>query len=181
MYLVSVLPEGFRELTLSNEEPFESYDLFCWNGEPRLDNWRAPQLAWLEDEFTCANDPTPDITSVSGVLAVNNKAKSTLECVLDDQVEFLPTIPPLDGPSWYLLNITNKLELMDVSKSKFKIKKNGKVGTCEHAFINPPPAEARIFEVKGFEPHIFVSEQVRSAIETAGLTGGLLRKYQNPQ
>lgn len=180
VYLLSIIPEGYKEITLSEDTLLEKYDLFCWNGTARTNNWNPPNLEWLIDDFSEPTDISPDITSVSGVLTVNSKAKSALNDLLENQVEFLPANGPDDLDSWFLVNITNVLDLMDTARSKFQIKKNGKIGICEHAYISAPPAGAHIFKVRGFEPHIFASESVYSTIENAGLTGGLLREYQNP-
>ena len=180
MYLFSVYPEGFKELAFAESESFEDYDHFCWNGQPRLNGWQPPKIEWFEDEFSSDSDETPDITSISGVIAVSERAHTELRDLFINQVEFLPTIGPDEQSTWYLVNITNVLPIMDSSKSKFKIKKNGKTGICEHAYINKPDSKNKIYEVKGFEPHIFIDKEVKTTIENSRLAGALIREYLNP-
>jgi len=180
MYLFSIMPEGFKELSFAESVKYEDYDLFCWNGESRLDNWKVPKLAWLNDEFTNSSDPKPDITAISGIFAVNERAYQVLKDMLGGQVEFLSTVGPDADSQWRLLNITNYLGLLEPAKSIYEIYDDGEVGMCQHGFLNKPAWGNRIFGVKEYAPNIFIDEETKSAIESAGLTGQLIREYLNP-
>lgn len=181
MYLFSIFPEGYKELTIAQGESYASYDCLRWGGKSKADTWKAPNLEWLEDDFTSDSDQIADFTGFGGgPVAVSDRAYHVLKDILKDQVEFLPTTGPGPNDNWRLLNVINVVDIMDTSKSKFEIYSDGKVGQCTHAYLNEPDPNNRIYRVKGKPILELVNEEVKNAIESAGLTGALIREYLNP-
>jgi hypothetical protein len=179
IYLLSVIPEGFKELDLAGDADYMTFDCMRWNGKPKLQNWKKPQLAWVDDEFSSSDDQVGDFTKfMGGALALSERAKAVLEPVIGNQAEFLPASG--EGRQWYLVNVINVQNVLDVERSKFKTYEDGHVGPCTHAYITEPVGGNEIFLVERYFPHIFISEVVKTAIDTAGLTGALVREYRNP-
>lgn len=116
----------------------------------------------------------------AGTIALSEKAYKVLKDHLDGQVEFLNTTGPGPEDKWFLLNVSNVLNIMEPAKSKYKIYDDGKIGMCEHGYLNEPSLDNRIFQVKDYFSYIFVNGEIKDAIETAGLTGALIREYINP-
>lgn len=179
MYLLSVIPEGFKELDLPNGQNYLDFNCMRWNGESKLNQWKSPNVVWVEDEFTSSQDQEGDFTKFSGGdIALSEKAYNVLKPAISTQAEFLPV--QSENKRWYLLNVLNMQNLMDTSRSKFKIYEDGHIGPCTHAYINNPNDNSGIFLVKGYLPNIFIDEGIKGAIEKAGLTGSLIRQYINP-
>ena len=180
VYLFSVQPEGFKELILHPGETYAEHNCLQWNSESKLGTWRSPKLVWLQDEFTEKSDADGDFLKFQGGTPVlSSRAYATLEPLLKDSVEFLPVW--VDGEKRYLLNVLHVLDLMEKSRSTFKIYGDGQIGACEHAYINEPNSGEYIFKVNGYLPRVFINETIKNEIESAGLTGTLIREYKNPQ
>lgn len=132
--------------------------------------------------MTCLQPPVPWPISPfgAGPVAASNKAYEALKDLFKGQVEFLPTKGPSANDHWQLLNVVNQVDIMDATKSKYEIYSDGRVGGCTHAHLNEPAAENHIFKVKGWPTRTFISETAKQVIESAGLTGGLIREYLNP-
>ena len=181
MYLLTPYPEGFKSLDLPENMPYDEYDCVSWAGRSKLDNWKAPVLEWLEDEFTVESDQVGDFVAFGGgPIAISDRAYQVLKDLLNGQVEFLPTKGPGPTDNWKLLNVTNVIDIMDTSKSKFDIYSDGKIGRCTHAYLNETEPHNKIYRVKGKPALEFINGEVKSVIESAGLTGGLIREYLNP-
>ena len=181
MYLFSVLPDGFKELTLAHGQSYSEYDCLLWTGKSKLHSWKTPKLEWLKDELTSESDLTPDITSVAGTIALSESAYNTLKTILADQVEFLATLGPDSNDKWFLINVINVQDTLDTSRSLYEIEDDGEIGLCEHGFLNEPEKGNHIFQVKDYSPYIFIDEDLKQVIERAGLKGALIREYQNPE
>lgn len=181
MYLLSLVPETYKGLDLPEGESYAAHNCLRWAGMPKLDLWKPPSLVWFKDEYTSDDSPIADFVAFAGgQIALSDNAYLSLKDTLGNQAEFLPTIGPEPEHKWRLLNVVNVLDIMDGSKSKYEIYSTGKVGECSHAFLNPPEDGNRIFKVKGYFPFIFIDEKTKNMIESAGLTGTLIRKYLNP-
>lgn len=168
-------------MDLKSELDYMDFNCMRWNGEPKLNEWKVPELAWVNDEFSSPQDQIADMTKfLGGAIALSGKAHAVLAPLLGPKAEFLPV--ECQGEPWYLLNVTNVQPVMDSARSKFKIYEDGHIGPCTHAYINEPVGEdADIFLAKGYFPNIFISGKVKTAIEEAGLTGSLIREYLNPK
>lgn len=177
-FLLSVMPEGFKELTLPDGETLLQHNCLRWAGESKLANWNPMQLIWLEDELTDHADTDGDFLKFAGSIVITERAYQTLKVHSADRAEFLPVL--IGNETRYILNVINVLDLMDKSRSKFKMYSDGNYGQCEHAYLNKPSDKESIFKVKGFMPRIFISERLKSTIESEGLTGSLIREYKNP-
>ena len=101
-----------------------------------------------------------------------------MQPTVKDSAEFLPVW--VDNEKRYLLNVTTIVDLIDKSKSTFKIYGDGQLGACQHAFLNDPTPEQSIFKVTGYLPRVFINETTKTLIECAQLTGVLIREYINP-
>lgn len=181
MYLLSLIPEKYKGLDIPENESYLDYDCLRWAGRSKIESWKKPRLAWFEDEFSSHTAPVADFTAFGGgPIALSSKAYLVLKKLFSNQAEFLPTIGPESDDEWRLLNVINVLDIMDTSKSKYEIYSSGKVGKCSHAFLNEPSQENKIFQVSGYFPFVFIDGEVKQAIESAGLTGALIREYLNP-
>jgi len=183
MYLLSINPNGFKGLTIPYGQSFASHDCLSWGGKSKLSAWKPLKLIWQEDEDQLTNmtDKVADFTGFGGgPIALSDRAYNVVKDILKDQVEFLPTIGPNDDDQWRLLNVTNLVDIMDVSKSKHRIHSNGTIGTVTHAYINEPPPDNNIFSVQGNPTLVYINKKTKSAIESANLTGVLIREWLNP-
>ncbi len=178
IYLLSVEPEGYKELTLPEGLSFLQCNCLKWAGESKLESWSTPELVWVNDDFSESSDNDADFIKFSGAIVISSHACQKLQPFLKDQVEFLPVI--VDGETRYILNILNVLDILDRERSIFKIYSDGKIGGCEHAFINEPSEDHFIYKVAGFLGRIFISNSFVALVREFGLTGALIREYQNP-
>ncbi len=179
IYLFSLMPEGFKELTLPDGETLLQHNCLRWAGESKLATWSSPELVWLEDDLSENSDQDADFLKFHGAIVCSKKAVAVLSPIVADQVEFLPVT--IDGEERCILNVINVLDLMDKSKSKFKIYSDGKVGMCEHAYLNQPDEQQHIFKVAGFMGRTFIDDALKHEIEKHQLTGTLIRDYKNPK
>lgn len=180
IYLLTLQPEGFKELDIKPSENYAEYNCLRWAGDSKITGWRTPELVWLSDDLSEASDIDGDfIKFCGGVPVISIKAHSLLQPLLENFVEFLPIT--IEGETRYLINVINVLPLMDTEKSIFKIYSDGKIGSCQHAYLNEPNVEQLIFKVNGYLPRIFINEKLKHAIEDADLTGVTIRKYINPK
>lgn len=180
IYLLSLIPEGFKELDLPEGKNYIDFDCMRWNGKSKLMNWKSPELVWVNDEFSLPDDTQGDFTKfMGGAIALSQKAYSLLKPILADKVEFLSVY--VDQQEWFLMNVVNVLSVMDVARSKFKIYEDGQVGACQHAYIvEPAEYDSAIFLVEGYFPNIFINQHTKDFIESSELTGALIREYLNP-
>ena len=179
IYLFTLQPEGFKELDLKPGSTYADNNCLRWNGDSKLNAWKTPELVWFKDEFNEDSDVDGDFLKFRGGAPVlSSKAYTVLQPLLKDLAEFLPVL--VDGETRHLLNVTSVLDLMDKSKSKFKIYGDGQIGPCEHAYLNEPSLENTIFKVRGYLPRVFINETTKSQIEHSELTGVLIREYKNP-
>lgn len=178
IHLFSIIPEGFKELTLPEGLTFLQYNCLRWNGDSKLLTWSEAELVWLQDELSQDTDEDADFIKFSGVTVVSEHVYALLKNTLNSSVEFLPVI--VDGGRRYILNVINVLDLMRKEKSIYKIYSDGKVGMCEHAFLTEPAAENLIYRVSGYFGRIFVNDEFKNMTYNNRLTGALIRKYINP-
>ncbi len=178
IYLLSVEPEGYKELTLPEGVSFLQSNCLKWVGDSKLEFWSHPELVWLNDDFSVSSDSDADFIKFSGAIVISSLACQNLQPYLKEQVEFLPVI--VDGESRYILNVLNVLDIMNRERSIFKIYSDGKTGRCEHAFINEPSEDHFIYKVAGFPGRTFISNSFVALVREFGLTGTLIREYQNP-
>lgn len=181
MYLFSIMPETYKSLVIPEEDGYITYDCLRWAGRPKSETWKVPTVAWLDDEFTSDSAEIADFIAFGGgPVALSDRAYNVLKNLFGDQVEFLPVNGPSADDSWLLMNVINVLDIMDVSKSKYEIYHTGEVGDVSHAHINEPKPDNHIFLVQGNFPLIFIDQETKDVIESAGLTGTLIREYLNP-
>ena len=91
IYLLSVMPEGFKELDLPDGQNYLDFNCMRWNGDSKLNQWKSPDVIWVKDEFTSANDEVGDFTKFSGgAITLSEKAYQVLKPIVGAQTEFLP-------------------------------------------------------------------------------------------
>ena len=179
IYSFVLQPEGFKELDLKPGSTYSDNNCLRWNGDSKVEAWKTPELVWFKDEFNEDSDIDGDFLKFhGGAPALSTKAHTILQPLLKDSAEFLLVI--VEGETRYLLNVTSVLDLMDKSKSTFKIYGDGQIGPCEYAYLNEPDIENTIFKVRGYLTRVFINEITKSQIENSGLTGVLIREYKNP-
>lgn len=179
IYLLTLQPEGFKELDIKPNESYAEHNCLRWVGDSKATNWRKPELIWFHDDLSEVSDVDGDFIKFrGGAPVISSNAYRLLQPLLENFVEFLPIT--IEGETRQLINVTNVLPLMDAAKSKFKIYSDGKIGACEHAYLNEPDSQQFIFKVAGYFPRIFIDEELKRNIEEAGLTGVLIREYFNP-
>lgn len=179
IYLLTLQPEGFKELDIKSNESYSENNCLRWSGDSKAIGWRTPELMWFSDELSGSSDIDGDfLVFRGGAPVVSAKAYQVLKPLLENVVKFLPVI--IDGETRHLMNVTNVMPLMDTAKSIFKIYSDGKIGPCQHAYLNEPNEQQLIFKVKGYLPRIFINEELKKIIEGNGFTGVLTREYLNP-
>ena len=179
IYLLTLQPEGFKELDIKPNESYAEHNCLRWIGDSKAANWRTPELIWFSDDLSDASDVDGDFIKFrGGAPALSAKAYNLLQSQLEKYVEFLPVT--IEGETRHLINVITVLPLMDAAKSIFKIYNDGKIGACQHAYLNEPESGQLIFKVNGYFPRIFINEELKRIIEEAGLTGVVIREYLNP-
>ena len=176
IHLLTSQPEGYKELTLPGGKSIVKHNCARWTGESKLDSWQEPKLEWVEDEFTHSTDLDADFIKFSGSLVVTDQVKAVLEVELGELVEFLPVA--IAAEKRYIINILNVLDLMDKERSKYKIYSDGNIGLCEHAYINEPNVESKIYKVSGFLGCTFVNDAFVMLVKDRQFTGLLIRVVQ---
>lgn len=177
-YLFSVQPEGYKELTLPEGESLIKHDCARWTGVSKISTWDTPKLEWLEDEFTSESDVDADFVKFSGSVIVTSTVLEVIKPFLREQVEFLPVL--IGDETRFIVNVLNVLDVMDKEKSRYKIYSDGKVGMCEHAFINEPSTTNLIYKVNGFLGRTFVNDMFVDMVNKNEFSGLLIREYKNP-
>jgi hypothetical protein len=179
IYLLTLQPEGFKELDIKPNESYAEHNCLHWIGDKKSADWHTPDLIWFKDDLSDDADIDGDFIKFrGGAPAISANAYSLLHSLIGSFVEFLPVT--IEGQTRHLINIINVLSLMDTAKSIFKIYNDGKIGACQHAYLNEPNSQQLIFKVNGYLPRIFINEELKQKIEEAGLTGISIRKYLNP-
>jgi len=183
MYLLSINPNDFKGLTIPYDESFASHDCLRWAGRSKQSTWKPLKLIWQgdENEPTTESDEIADFTRFGGgPIALSERAYNVVKDLFKGQVEFLSTIGPGDDDNWRLLNVINLLDIMDVSRSQHEIYPDGTIGTVTHAFLNEPESGNNIFLAQKYPTRIFINEKTKETIESANLTGTLIREWLNP-
>ena len=178
IYLFSIMPEGFKELTLPDGETLLQHNCLRWTGDSKMSTWTKPELTWLKDDLSGDNDQDADFLKFHGATVCSKHAVDILTPIISGLVEFLPVY--IGGEERFILNVVNVLDIMDKGKSTYKIYSDGKVGMCEHAFLNEPDDQQYIYKVAGFMGRTFVNEKFNRIIIDNNISGSLVREYKNP-
>ena len=109
---------------------------------------------------------------------ITETVKNLLSPLLQHCVEFLPV--SIADETRYILNVICVLDIMDKSKSKFKIYSDGTIGPCQHAYLRAFEGSKPIFKVIGYLPRVFGTQELQQLINQEKLSGCLLREYTNP-
>lgn len=178
-FLFTLQPEGYKELDLPDGQSYADINCLRWNGEPKLTTWKTPDLVWFTNEFTQGDEQDGDFLKFrGGAPVVTERVKNLLMLLINSCVEFLPV--NVEGETRYLINIVCVLDLMDKSKSTFKVYGDGTIGPCQQAYLKAPDDTKPIFKVLGYLPRVFVTQSLQAFIEQNQLSGCMLREYLNP-
>lgn len=179
LYLFTLKPEGFKELDLPEGQSYADFNCLRWNGDSKLADWKAPELALFTNEFSQGNEQDGDFLKFrGGAPVITEKVKNLLSPLMQDCIEFLPV--KIANETRYILNVICVLDIVDKSKSKFKIYSDGTIGPCQHAYLNINEESKPIFKVAGYFPRIFVTQKLQQVINQEQLSGCLMREYVNP-
>lgn len=179
IFLFTLAPEGYKELDLPDGQSYADINCLRWNGEPKLTTWKTPDLVWFTNEFTQGDEQDGDFLKFrGGAPVVTERVKNLLTPLINSCVEFLPV--NVEGETRYLINIVCVLDLMDKSKSTFKVYGDGTIGPCQQAYLKAPDETKPIFKVLGYLPRVFVTQSLQAFIEQNQLSGCTLREYKNP-
>lgn len=179
LYLFTLQPEGFKELDLPEGQSYADFNCLRWNGDSKLADWKTPELVWFTDEFSQGNERDGDFLKFrGGAPVITETVKNSLSPLLQHCVEFLPV--NIADETRYILNVIFVLDIIDKSKSKFKIYSDGTIGPCQHAYLNIPEESKPMFKVEGYLPRIFGDQSLQQFIHQEQLSGCLLREYVNP-
>lgn len=185
IYLFSIWPWEYKTMDLPENLNYDDYDCWDWRTESKIKNWKPFPVEWVKsDSDDSAKElPSPDMgIFAGGPPSISPKAYAALKDRLKGYVEFLPVEHRDEGETWYLMNVTKRLDIMDKEKSIYEIYSSGEVGQCQHAFIDKPEAENHlIFKIKGCAPNIFINDTMKTIIEDNDLKGPLIREYVNPE
>lgn len=179
LYLFTLLPEGFKELDLPEAQSYADFNCLRWNGDSKLADWKVAELTWFTNEFSQSNDQDGDFLKFrGGAPVVTKKVKILLSPFVQNCAAFLPV--KIADETRYILNVVCVLDIMEKSKSKFKIYSDGTIGPCQHAYLNTSDELKPIFKVAGYLPRVFVAQALEQLISQEQLSGCLLREYVNP-
>lgn len=138
-----------------------------FNGQSKIDTWTPLALKAVE-----GNLPFADITSFSpGIPVVSPKVIEVTNDLIINQVEVLSTL--CADCELYLLNITNRIDVVDYSKSQVKYFSDGKkvLRFIKLAFIEEKVRGSHIFKLVEKNGFVYVSDEFRQRIIDNGLTG----------
>ena len=136
---------------------------------------------------TLNNNPLADIMnycSISGTFLVNQKAKKVLQENFEG-IQFFDTIcAEYLEEKFFLLNVFNYQDVLDMSRSEYKSGKN-RYGKFAVGYITSYVFQKEAFELDIFKiivngqkrtNHLFVTDKFKRVIEENHLTGLCLRK-----
>ena len=168
-----------------SEIDFKAFDCY---GEKKADNWNPPAIEWFKDDgrnLDRYKDPDISYISMSGSLIVSPHTAKLLQPAVNDVAELLPI--PVDGETWYFLNVFNQIDAMDKANSKYKIYRDGSVGYLQKAGFFPDKVpHAKLFTVAEDPAMIYYAEHhpdgnpntFKNILEKNKLFGIVLEKIQ---
>lgn len=82
------MPEGIKELGLPEGKDYIDFNCMRWNGESKLNQWKSPEVVWVEDEFTSPNDQVADLADFTGgAIALSERAYQVLLPIIGTQAD----------------------------------------------------------------------------------------------
>lgn len=166
---------AFDQEKYSSEEWMALFDRFKEGGS-FLKDWQPIVMVLFEgngsEEIEMEkNKPIPDFTKGVVTLAMSSRARTILEPLIADEVEFLPLLTPR-GP-YYELNIS-RVAGLDMSKSTVKFFKESKkiLKVERYAFCWDRLKRKNIFLLSELgQREWFVSDAFKQKVEESGLSG----------
>ncbi|BFT72424.1 imm11 family protein [Paenibacillus sp. P36] len=143
-------------------------------------NWNTPQLYSIDKGPKGDN---PHFWGSTGTLAFSKRSVETLEDLITSQVEILPIFNQENDGEFFLINILNALDAVDISHSIEKKLTTGLlIGYTKLAFKPELLKESDIFHLRLhtnkriMSTRIFVTDTFRNRVEDANLLGFLFEE-----
>ncbi|MGG0238073.1 imm11 family protein [Bacillus rhizoplanae] len=136
--------------------------------------------SWGEILIECVEEGNqsdcPHFWGRNGVLLVSEKAKSVLEPLIGNNIEFLPLIHNVTNEFYYAINVLKQLDAIDNTKTVLKKLRSGLIVGCEkYSFIPQIVENENIFKVflnkHVYSISVFVSDEFRNTILENDLKG----------
>lgn len=183
IYLFSIQPWTYKGMDLPESLNYADYDSLYWRGDSKIAGWKPMPVEWVIESPEDEKSPIPDMGSFGGGRPfVSPRAYEVLKDILKGYVEFLPVNHLNEEGAWYLLNVTHVIDVLIKEKSKYRIYDSGRIGACQHGYIDMNKAEdSLIFMVDGYLSTIFINDEMKRILEDNHLTGPLIREYLNPE
>ncbi|MBQ1782597.1 MAG: hypothetical protein II007_02990 [Gammaproteobacteria bacterium] len=169
VYVATPAVDRFWQLSLDENVLSGNLAALRFNGSPIGTDWPILEAEWIEDDA----EQKPDIAHMlSGSLVLSPKAKDALKGPLSNLAEFLPI--NVAGELWSVLNVLNRLDVLDREKSKLAIRSNGSLRVTEPVLDESKVTDGRLFKCEGLSVPILTTDgpgTLKSLVESNGLTG----------
>lgn len=169
VYVATPAVDRFWQLSLDENVLNENLGALRFNGSPRGPEWPTLEADWIEDDA----EQKPDIAHMlSGSLVLSPRATETLRGPLGGLAEFLPVT--VQGEQWSVLNVLNKLDVLDREKSKLSMRSNGAFRVTDPVLDESKVIDGRLFKCEGLSVPILTTDgegTLKSLVESNGLTG----------
>jgi len=160
------------------------------HGKPLLRNY--PALAQAVMLFDSINYPSHSklydiLPAMDSVLVVNDKVKELFTSLKLDSIEYLPVqlwdhqeVPVSDN--YYIVNPLGNIDFIDMARSDYVLNPlvEGQVDDIDELVINYDniPSHAKLFRASTMMSQLFISDDVRVALEKADIKGFHLMKAE---
>lgn len=163
---------NFFELVNKSDWDFEDF-----NGTSLIKSWRPFKIKRARGR----KYPVGDFSSISSLhFLVNSKIKDIFESIFKDKVELLPV--EYDEP-YYLMNVINMIDALDMEKSEFKRYKDGRIMFCtKYVFKEEVIGNNIIFKIPQFPTvDVLVTEEFVKMAEDNDLKGFIFEELWDPE
>lgn len=177
--------DNFKSIGRKKDEDFDL--LFDMRGQSVGKIWGKIKLEPIIEDEGDKSLPIGDYPRFEQPL-VSEKAVKILTPFLKQHVEFLEVEMLNENNNFFVMNVINILDCIDIKKSKIKwFKDNSRImQICEYVFNDSVNdiEKSLIFRIKGYEKSIYVNLEIKKIIENSNLQGFVFKdtadKYENP-
>lgn len=174
IYRLESDPEKYLWLTLSNEADSDKLEAIS-EATSTASNWKPISVEPIIENEKDNKKVLSDFPTFWTHPMMSKKAIVALRDFLNGHAELLP----VNGKPYYIVNVTNLLDVLDEDKSTLKwfTSSDGIMRITKYWFHEPKLNNAPIFRLAQFRRvEVFVSHEFRERVELAGLTGFIFEK-----
>ncbi|KXY32706.1 Uncharacterized protein BWINRA5_04620 [Bacillus mycoides] len=169
----------------SSTKDYQTFQLFNYEEDKKyfkndfnstvslLDSWTAKFIEIVDEGY---QSDCPIFWGKSGLQIISEKAKSVLESLVGNNVEFLPLIHKEANEKYYAIHVLCVLDTLDINNTIFEKLSSGLIIGCEKFAFTPNVIQNEmIFKVyvnKRIHPTaVFVSDEFRNTVLESDLKG----------